>query len=407
MSSNFITGLDVGTSSIKAVVAENKKGQFVLRGIFREPTFGLRRGAIVELAEASQAINRILAQVKNLSKPAVKNIYINIGTTQVRLQQSRGIVAVSRADNEIYQDDIEKTIKASQAINLPPNRTIIHNITREFIVDGVGDIADPLGLSGNRLEVNSLVVDAFSPHIKNLIRVVELAGGEIGGLVFSPLASARSVLSRAQKELGTVLIDIGAGTSGMCAYEENKLLGAAKFPVGAANISNDLTVGLKIPVAVAENVKLKCGYALAKDVPVRDQVDVKKFFPEAKGLVSKRFVSEIIEVRLAEIFELVNNELKLIGKAGELPGGAVLVGGGAKLAGLTDLARQELKLPVQIGLPLDEGWHFEDESLKEAFEDPECATAAGLVLWGMDGEGWNRKEPQRFEIRNALKYFLP
>ncbi|MEK9180354.1 MAG: cell division protein FtsA [Patescibacteria group bacterium] len=408
MSSNFITGLDVGTASVKAVVAENKGGKALLRAVFKEPSAGLRRGAVVELAEASQAISRVMSQVKKVSKAAAKNVYLNIGTPQAKAQHSRGIVAVSRADSEIYQDDVEKVVKAAQAINLPPNRTIIHNITREFIVDGVGDIADPLGLSGNRLEVSSLILDAFSPHVKNLTRVVELAGGEVNGLVFSPIVASRAALSRAQKELGTVLIDVGAGTTGMSVYEENKLISVAKFPVGAANVSNDLAVGLKIPITAAENLKLNYGHAVSRDVPAKDQVELKKFFPDAKGVTSRRFISEIIEVRLAEIFEFINNELKLIGKHGELPGGAVLVGGGAKMPGLTDLARQELKIPSQVGLPIEEEWSVEKEGLKEFLEDPEYVGALGLVLWGMDGEGWGRQKPLlNFSVRNALRYFLP
>ena len=408
MGSNFITGLDVGTSSIKVAIAENKNGKAFLRGIFKEPSSGLRKGAIVDLAEVSQAISRAISNVKKISKAAAKNIYVNIGTPQVKIQQSRGIVAVSRADNEIYQDDIEKVKKASQAINLPPNRTIIHNVTREFIVDGVGDILDPIGLSGSRLEVNSLVMDAFSPHIKNLSRVVELAGGEISGLVFSPLVASRAALSRAQKELGTVLIDVGSGTTGMSVYEENKLIGVAKFPLGSANVSNDLAVGLKIPVSAAESLKLGYGYALAKDVSIKDHVDMKKFYPEAKGPASRKFISEIIEVRLAEILDFVNNELKLLGKYGNLPGGAVLVGGGAKIPGLTDLVRQELRVPSQIGLPIEDDWQLSNESLREPLEDPEYIVSLGLVLYGMDGEGWQIKNPlSQLSIRNALKYFIP
>ena len=408
MSSNFITGLDVGTSSITAEGAETRGGKLPLRGVFREPSAGLRRGAIVELAEASQAISKVISQIKKISKSAAQNIYVNLGTSQVKAQHSKGFVAVSRADSEIYDDDVEKVIRSSQAVNLPPNRVVIHNVTREYIVDGVGDIADPVGLSGNRLEVSSLVIDAFSPHVKNLTRVVELSGGGVSGLVFSPIVAGRSSLSRAQKELGTVLIDIGAGTTGMSVYEENKLVGVAKFPVGAANISNDLAVRFKIPPAAAENVKLHYGYAFSKDVPIKEQVELKKFFPESKAAVSRRFISETIEVRLAEIIDFVNNELKLLGKYGELPGGAVVVGGGAKMPGLMDLVRAELKLPSQIGLPIEDEWTLEKEGLREATEDPEYAVALGLVLWGMDGEGWSKRASLRqFSIKNALKYFLP
>ena len=244
---DFITGIDIGTSSIKVAVAERRGGKPVLVHVSKAPSSGLRKGAIVDLAEASHAVIRALTEVKKISKSAVKNIYLNIGTPQVKMQMSRGIVAVSRADTEIYQDDIDRAVRASQAVNLPQNRTIIHTLTKEFFVDGVGDIVDPLGLSGSRLEVQSIIVDAFSPHVKSLIHVVELAGGEVSGLVFGPLVAARSALSKRQRDLGVALVDIGFGTTGLSVYEENKLVGVAKFPVGSANISNDLAVGLKIP----------------------------------------------------------------------------------------------------------------------------------------------------------------
>ncbi len=408
MASNFIAGLDIGTSSIKVSVAETSNGHHALRSVFKEPSSGLRKGAIVDLAEASQFISRAVSGIKKVSKAAAKNIYLSIGTPQVKVQSSKGIVAVSRADTEIYSDDIEKVVKASQAITLPPNRTIIHNVTREFVVDGVSDISDPLGLSGSRLEVQSLIIDAFAPHIKSLVRVVELSGGEVSGLVFGPLVASRSSLSKAQKNLGVVLVDVGAGTTGLSVYEENKLVHVGKFPVGAANISNDLAIGLKIPVAAAENLKLSYGCALARDVSQKEQVDLKKFTGDARGFVSRRFIAEIIESRLAEILDFVNNELKLIGKYGELPGGVVLVGGGAKMPGLTELVKQEVKLSSQIGLTSGEDWEGEGSDFIDFLEDPEFVTSFGLVLWGMDQGGWKKEKGYNgFKIRNVLRYFLP
>ncbi len=406
MRKNFIVGLDIGTSAIKVVVLENQGNKPVLRAVFKEPSAGLRKGAIADLTESSQAVGRAIQEVRKISKNALKNIYISIGTPLVKAQNSRGIVAISRADNEIYQDDVDRVVRASQALNLTPNRMIIHTITREFIIDGVADIVDPLGLSGSRLEVSSLVVDAFAPHIKSLMRVVELVGGEIGAMIFTPIAAGRGVLTKTQKDLGVALIDIGASTTGVSIYEENRLLNVAKFPVGAANISNDLAVGLKIPVTAAENLKLSYGYALSRDVGSKEVVELKKFYPEARGLVSRRFVADIIEARLAEILEFVNNELKLLGKAGKLAGGAVFVGGGSKLPGLTELAKQELKLFSQIGLATDEGkWVSQSSSFSEFLEDPEFATAMGLVALGSDQEKWESKDSS-FDVVKKIKRFF-
>ena len=407
----FITGLDIGTSSVKVAVAQPRGGRLALVHVEKDQSAGIRKGAIVDIPETSHIVSRVLADVKKVSRAAARNIYLSIGTPQVKMQVSRGIVAVSHADGEIYQDDIDRAVRASQAVNLPQNRMIIHTLTREYIVDGVGEIAEPLGLSGNRLEVQSVIVDAFSPHVKALIHAVELAGGEVSGLIMSPLVSARAALSKRQRDLGTAIIDIGYGTTGVAVYEENKLVGAAKFPVGTANIANDLGVGLKIPVDAAEEIKLKCGHALAKEVNLKDQVELAKYAPEAKGFVSRRFVAEIIESRLGEIFELVNAELKQYQKAGELPGGVVLTGGGAKLPGLTDLAKQELKLSAQVGCTLLGDWESEGGAFKEYLEDPEFTGAFGLALWGMDGEGWGKRSSSgsgaRGAIKRVFKYFVP
>ena len=408
MASNLLLGLDIGTSWVKVVLAENKGGRPALRLIFKQPSLGLRRGAIVDLGEASQVVGRALFEVKKLYKSALKNIYVNIGSTQVKAQSSRGIVAVSRADNEIYQDDIDRAIRASQAVNLAANRTIIHNVTREFIIDGIGDVTDPLGLSGSRLEVVSLIIDAFSPHIKSLTRAIELSGGRLAGMFFGPLVASRAVLSKNQKDLGVALIDIGASTTGLSVYEENKLIGVAKFPVGAGNVSNDLAIALKIPVSAAENLKLDVGCAVAREISSKESIDLKKFSPETRGTTSRRYIAEIIELRLAEIFEFVNNELKALGKAGQLAGGAVLVGGGAKMPGITELSKQELKLSSQIGSPLSEEWVIESPKLSESFEDPEFAGALGLALGGSDQERWKPAVPSSgFKLVNLLRYFNP
>jgi cell division protein FtsA len=407
LGSTHIVGLDIGTSSVKVVIAENRGGRPALHSVFKEQSAGMRKGAITDLAETSAAVSRALAEARKLSKTGLKNIYVNIGTHQAKSQNSRGIVAVSRADSEIYQDDIDRVIKASQAINLSPNRMIVHNVTREYIVDGVGDIADPLGLSGNRLEVNSLIIDAFAPHVKSVMRAVELAGGRISGMVFNPLAASRSVLTKHQKDLGVVLVDIGFGTTSMSVFEENKLVGVTVFPVGAGNVTNDLAVALRIPVGAAEGIKVNYGYAVAGDVNAKETIDLRKFAPEAKGMVSRRFVAEIIEMRLAEIFEFVNNELRLLKKVGQLAGGVVLVGGGAKMPGITELAKQTMKLSSQIGFSGNEEWSDDRAVFSETFEDPEYVSALGLALWGADKENWAAKGTGSWNARNLIKYFLP
>lgn len=409
MASRFLVGLDIGTCSTKVCVVEYKGGKMVLHGLFKEPSSGLRKGAIFDLGETASTVSRALETVKKISKAAAKNVFINVNTPQTRVQNSRGIVAVSRVDNEIFQDDIDRVIKASQAVSVAPNHLIIHNLTKEFIVDGVPEIENPIGLSGSRLEVSSFVIDAFSPHVRNAMKAVEMAGGEVGGVVYNPLTAAKSALTKNQKNLGVALVDIGHSTTGFSVYEDNKLVGMKILPFGSANVTNDLAVGLKIPVAIAENLKIAHGNAYSRDVGSRESIDLKKYHSEAKGTVSRRFVCEIIESRLAEILELINNELKALDKAGTLAGGVVFVGGGSKISGLTELAKHELKLASQIGYTVGTD-SFEEATIHspESFEDPAFVNSLGLIFWGAEKQGLLAgPKPMEFNFKNIFRYFLP
>lgn len=407
MSQNFITGLDIGTSSLKAVIGEIKNdGQLSVVKILKTPSGGMRKGSIDDLSEMTRALNIIFSEIKKVSKNAVKNIFLSVGGADIHTQSSKGIIAVSRADYEINQDDVDRAVQASQAINPHPNRMILHAITREFVVDGIGDIRDPLGMIGNRLEVNSLIIDVFTPSVKNLTKCVEMAGATIGGLIFSPLASARAALSKNQKDLGVVLVDIGFGTTSMCVYEEGKLIHAAIFPVGSGNITNDLAIGLKTSVDAAEAVKLTFGSASSKGISGRENVDLKKIDSNSRSNTTRRIISEIIEVRLAEIFEFVNNELKIIGRAGKLPVGAVLTGGGSKIPGLIDLVKDELDLPAQIAIPDISSIEMPNGELSLQIEDPEFVCATGLILWGKDRSSGVVGGPTSL-IKKFLKNLLP
>ncbi len=382
MAQEQVLGLDIGTQTIKAVIGEPVGIDKVkLYAGFSKPSRGIRKGVVVDMEEVAGSVTNILQEVKSYSKAALRNIYLGMDGADIRAQVSKGIVAVARANSEIYKDDVSRVIQASEAINLPSNRILLHTVTREFVVDGIGDIHDPLGMVGARLEVVSVVIDAFQPSVKNLMKCVELSGGSVSGIIFTPLASAMAVLTRNQKELGVVMIDIGYGTTGMAVYEENKLIHTKTFPVGAGHITNDLAVALKIPVEAAEKLKLSYGYALSREVSGKDAVDLTKIDSELKGTPTRKFVSEVIEARLVEICDLVNTELRLISKAAKLPAGVVAVGGGAKMPGIAELLRSELKLSSQIGLPQPSVFEPTSPGTSELIESPEAAAALGLLRW--------------------------
>ena len=312
MAANKILALDIGSTNIKAIVGEiAKDGKLTILDVFRLPSRGIRKGLVSDQMELTSAVNQAFVEIRRNHPDVQKNIFLNIGNAHARVQPSRGIVAVSRADYQIYRDDIQRVIQASQAVNLPPNRQIIHLINQEFVVDNIGDIKDPLGMVGSRLEVNSLIIDAFEPALKSLVKAVETAGGQINGLIFGPLASSQSILTRNQKDLGVALVDIGFGVTGLAVFEEGKLLDVAVFPVGASNVTNDLAVGLKISLEAAEVIKCSFGSALAREVPARETLDLRKIDPRARGTATRRFVAEAgasASIQILEV-DVVNSPL--------------------------------------------------------------------------------------------------
>ncbi|KKT92115.1 MAG: Cell division protein ftsA [Candidatus Jorgensenbacteria bacterium GW2011_GWA2_45_13] len=404
--SNIITGLDIGSSQIKCVVAEEKKDRVLsILSVVKQPSIGFHKGVLVDQEDATQILRELTLDLQKISKRVTQNVFINVQSEHVHVRNSRGIAAVARADREIQQDDIDRVIQASQAVKLQPNYMVLHNITREYFVDDVGDIHDPLGMTGNRLEVSTLVVEAFSPQVNLLLKTLERVGIRVGGLIFNPFASSRAVLTKRQKDLGVLMIDFGFDTTSFAVFEENKVSYAKSIPIGTRHVTNDLAMGLKISFDSAERLKLTYGYAMAREVNRKDSVMLSEFDPSNKGEVSKRFIAEIIEVRLAEILELVNNELKVLGRSLQLPAGVTITGGGAKLSGLPDLVKQELKLHVQTGFPESSDFEVLQPTYREMLDDPEFSTAVGLVLLG---NGERARPSGGFEsVRGFLRNLIP
>lgn len=384
----LITALDIGSAAIKGLVVEEKKdGSFSVIAAFKEPSAGLRRGVLADTEEATPVLRSIILDLQKISKKATQNIFTNLNGDHVKSRTSKGVAAVARADQEIQKDDVERAIQASRAVKISPNSIILHNITREFIVDEVGDIHDPVGMFGNRLEANTLIIEAFAPHIFTLTKCLERVGGRVSGIIFGPLAAARAVLSKRQKELGVLMIDFGFNTTSFAVYEENKVIHAKSLTLGSGYLTNDIAIGLKTPIEAAEKIKLTYGYALAKDVPRRETINLQEVDASLNTEVSKRFLSEVIEVRLAEILGFVNNELKDLGRSVQMPAGVVMVGGGVKLGGLADLVKQEVKLTARIGLPDLNKFEITNPAYHALLEDPEFSVAVGLILWGADNAG--------------------
>lgn len=409
---HIVVGLDVGTQFVRTVVGQRGEDgpEPAILGVGVTPSGGLRRGIVVDVEETVKAITAAIEEAERVSGVSVGNAFVNISGNHIESQNSRGVVAVSRADSEIGAEDVARAIEAAKAVAVPANKEIIHVLPREYIVDGQEGIKDPIGMNGIRLEVEAHVISAASPQIKNVTKCVYQSGVEVDDLVLSGLASSRGVLSRRQKELGAVQLDIGAGVTDLTVYEEGDVLHSAVIPVGGSHLTNDLAIGLRTDTDIAERVKLEYGNAVPDDVSSKENVDLAALAAGDEHQVSKKLIAEVIEARIAEILALVQKELKQIDRDGKLPAGAVLTGGTAKLPGLVDATKDALKLPAQVGFP------SELKGMAEKIDDPSFATSIGLMLWGFDS-GESNRTSKRFgnlpgsqyldKVRGVVKQFLP
>ena len=377
----IICVIDAGSSNIRTVIVQllpSPEERPRVIGIGNRESSGIRKGVVIDIEEATRAISESIAEAERMAGVSVKRAIIGVADTQIGLQFSKGVIAVGRADGEVTDDDVTRVIDASQAISVPANKEIIHIIPKNYSLDDQKNIKDPVGMNGVRLEVDALIINGSTQNLKNLIKSVSQSRVEVEDLVLSPLAAAKAALNKRQKELGVVLVNIGAGLTTLAVYEENELMHTAVLPVGGSHITNDLAIGLRTSIEVAEKVKIEYGSALPQEINKREDIDLSQLSDQEEGVVSRHHVAEIIEARLEEIFFMINKELKSIHREKLLPAGVVLTGGTAKLLGVVDLAKVTLGLPAQTGFPLPLG------GLVDKVDDPAFATAIGLVLWKLD-----------------------
>jgi len=371
-----IIALDLGYSFIRGIVAQksSKSDNLQILSYVSEPSKGIRKGYVVSPEETALVIKSVVSQLEKNAKTKIKSVFVNFNSYQSNVRLIKNAIAVSRADSEVSQNDIDRTISEAESSAAAYNREILHIIPRSFNLDGEKGIKDPLGLHGKRLEINVLAIDGFVAHIKNLYKSFALADLDIKQIVFSPLCNSQSTLTKKQKELGVLVLDIGASTSSLAVFEEGDLLHSQIFPVGSSHITNDIAIGFKLDIEIAEKIKIeygKCDRQLNK----KGIIKISEAGPDQQFSISVKELSEVIDARLLEIFELVSRELKKIDRAGLLPAGVILTGGGANLKGIIELTKKELKLPTQIG----KIYGIEDDF--ENSLSSERATLYGLAMW--------------------------
>lgn len=376
-SSRYAVGLDIGTSYVRAVVGhvDGPDAKPTIIGVGMEPMGGMRKGTVVNLVGAAQAIDRALESAERMSGHQINEATVSVNGSHVVGMSSRGVIAVG---HEITETDLDRVEEAATVVQLPANREILEVTPRSYQLDGQENIKDPIGMTGVRLEVDAHVITALGPHLKNLAKACEMTETHINQRVLAGLAAARAVVTEQQTENGVVLVDIGGSTTNIVVFEEGDLQHVAVLPVGSVNITNDLAIGLKTDLDVAEKVKID--HAVA--VPTAHKNSSKKAVVKLDKTSHEFDVEDIdmiVDARLEEIFELVQKELKSIGRASKLPGGVVLTGGGALMPGIDEYAKHALQLSARVGKATGYG------GVADQTESPSFAAAVGLMLLDLAG----------------------
>lgn len=386
----IVVGVDIGTSKIATLITRVDEESVNVLGVSEIPSRGVKKGQIVDIKEAVESINNSLEQAERMAGYSVSRVVASIGGSHIESQNSRGVVAISTPEGEIAQGDLNRVIDAAKAVSLPSSRDVIHVLPRNYIVDGQEGIKDPIGMTGIRLEVDTHIISAASTSLSNLEKAFSEVGIDIDGVVFSGLASGLAVLSDTEKELGVVLVDIGAGTTDISIYIDGSVAYSSVLPIGSRHITNDLAIGLRISLESAEKIKIylsnsqkkpkveRLGETFEREARNTDEIDLSSLgLPEDLKKVSHKTLTDgIIRPRLNEIFTMIGIEIKRSGFGGLTPSGIVITGGGAQTVGITDSAKRTLGMPVRVGLPTN------IKGLIDEIETPAFTTAVGLAVFG-------------------------
>ena len=384
--SNLVASIELGSTKITTLIAQvyddptGTERKINIVGVSATESQGIRKGQIVNLEEAVESTINSVERAERMAGYNLNSAYVSMGGAHINSQNSHGVVAVSNPEGEIVPEDIERVIEAASAVSLPSSRELLHVIPREFVVDGESGVKDPLGMSGVRLEVQTHLITSSSASTKNLQKVMHEVGIKVDELVFSGLASSESVLTRTEKELGCVMIDIGGGTTSFAVFIEGALSYSAVIPIGSRNVTNDLAIGLRVSLESAEKIKL----ALSKNKKKKkinksdDQLELTSLgINENKRVSRKTLVEGIIRPRLNEIFTMVRIQLEKDNIINQIPSGAIVTGGGADVVGIIDSAKRMLALPARTGRPKGVSGLIDD------IMTPAYATPIGLILYGV------------------------
>lgn len=385
--SHVLAGIDIGSSRVACLIAQytQEEGKISISGVGNVPSRGVRKGQIVDIDEVAVAIVDAVEAAERMAGYSLDRAFVTVGGGHVDSRNSSGVVAVADPSGEIDKSDIERVISAARAVSLPEAREILHVIPKEYKVDGETQIRDPEGMSGIRLEVETHLITGSTTATKNIQKAVGEVGVDVVGLVFSALAASYAVLSDTERELGVVLVDIGAGTTSVVVYIEGSIAHSFVLPIGGKNVTNDIAAGLRVSLDEAEKIKVGLVQrGKARSDEQEEEVTFGGLDEERRKVSEKTLVEGIIKPRLNEIFTMIGMNLSEAEVVGKTPSGIVATGGGASCIGAAEAARRMLSMPARIGVPTG------ITGLVDEINTPSYAASVGLLVWATQQE---MKEP--------------
>ncbi len=372
--SEIVVGLDIGTTKVSAVVGEVDDDSITILGVGNVPCRGLRKGVVSNIDWTTRSIAEAIEGAQSMAGAEIRTVYAGVCGSHIRCQLSDGVVAIS--GGEVTPVDVDRVLEGARAIPVDADRQILHVIPHEFIVDNQDGIRDPVGMSGVRLGVRVNLVTAATSPVQNVVRCAERCGLSVADVVLEPLASADSVLSEDEKEIGVAVIDIGGGTTDLLLYVDGGIGHVGVIPVGGNNVTADIAAGLRTPMGEAERLKRNVGCALGRMVADDEEIEVPGVGGHPSRNVPRRVLSDIIEPRVEEIFAVIRTRIEDTGLLEQLSAGAVLTGGAVLMEGMTEFAEEILGMPVRLGMPIGV------RGMTQLVAGPQCATSVGLVQFG-------------------------
>ena len=375
-SGKMIVGLDIGTSKVVALVGEvGEDGTIEIVGIGTHPSRGLKKGVVVNIESTVQSIQRAIEEAQLMAGCRIHSAFVGVAGNHIRSLNSHGIVAIR--DREVSTADLERVLDAAQAVAIPADQRVLHTLAQDYVIDNQEGVREPLGMSGVRLEAKVHVVTCAVNAAQNIEKCVRRCGLEVDDIILEQLASAYSVLTDDEKELGVCLVDIGGGTTDIAIFTEGAIRHTAVIPIAGDQVTNDIAMALRTPTQYAEEIKIRYACALAKLASAGETIKVPSVGDRPPRELSRQALAEVVEPRYDELFTLIQAELRRSGYEDLIPAGIVLTGGTSKMEGAVELAEEIFHMPVRLGVP------HSFKGLSDVVRNPIYSTAVGLLLYGL------------------------